>query len=237
MAEVIGEALHVTHELGIPNLQVKYIPYMSVCHLSSCLSSSIDANKQGWHSTALCLMRQCVETLTITDLGLQDPNYSQHLLEDWAEGKKSHGELRKRLEQDIWPSYGRGLWDESWMEFFGNLARSVQPYAHYSRELQEWQWAVVRQNSDTSFIATMGPYTYDALRASRITLLHILAIWALARILLETKSSNSITQKRNSVSELRKALADSKLLFKGKDWATQLMPHVYFKHGHSYIDA
>jgi len=29
-------------------------------------------------------------------------------------------------------AYGTGLWDEPWSDFYGNLARAVQPYAHYT---------------------------------------------------------------------------------------------------------
>jgi hypothetical protein len=97
----IKEALIATHNLRLPNLQVKLIPYMSVCHLNACLSLSIDSNKKGWHSAAISLLRHCVETLTIIDIGLQDASYASLLLLAWAEGHKSHGELRKSLEKDI----------------------------------------------------------------------------------------------------------------------------------------
>ena len=45
-----------------------------------------------------------------------------------------------------------------------------------------------------------------------------------------------ITRNKDRISELRDALAVSKLLFKGEDWAAQLIPHVFFKSGHSYSD-
>lgn len=236
IATAVGEAFAATDQLDLPNLQVKPIPFMSVCHLNACLSLSIDSNKKGWHSAAICLLRQCVEALTIIEIGLQDANYSEPQLVAWAEGRESHGELRKSLEKSVWPSYGTGLWYESWSEYFGNLARAVQPYAHYSHELQGWQWATVTQLRERSFVLGIGPQTYDELKASRITLLHVLTGWTLARILLATGRSNLINQCKHQIAELGHALAMSKLLFKGEDWATQLMPHMWFKRGRSYRD-
>jgi hypothetical protein len=232
----IDEALSVTNYLRFPNLQVKPIPYMAVCHLHACFSLSIDSNKRGWHSAAICLLRQCVEAVTVMDIGLQDTSYSEPLLLGWAEGRRSHGELRKRLEEDVWPSYGTGLWDEPWSKYFANLAKAVQPYAHYSPELQGWQWVNVKQLSNRSFILGMGPETYDELKACRIALLHALTGWTIARTLLATNRSRPINQREHQITELGNALARSKLLFKSADWATQLMPHMWFKRGHSYRD-
>lgn len=232
----IRDALTITHDLTIPDLQVKPIPYMSACHLNACLSLSIESNLKGWHSVAVSLLRQSVEALTILEIGLQDSNYAVPLLQAWAEGRKSQGELRKSLAKSIWPSYGTGLWDETWSEYFGNLARAVQPYAHYSPELQGWQWVTVKQLNERSFVLVIGPQTYDELKASRITLLHVLTGWTLARILLATDRSSLIGQYKRHIDELGSALAMSKLLFKGKDWAQQLMPHMWFKPGHSYRD-
>ena len=121
------------------NMHLSQIPTMALFHLFGCLYASIEANERGQHSVAICLIRQCVEALTLIDLGLQEPSYREPLLEKWETGKKSHGEIRKALEQDIWPNYGHGLWDEPWREYFGNLARAVQPYAHYSPEVMGWQ--------------------------------------------------------------------------------------------------
>jgi len=232
----VREALVTTDHLNLLNLQVKPIPYMSVCHLNACFSLSIDSNKKGWHSAAICLLRQCVETLTIIEIGLQNAKYAEPLLLAWAEGRKSHGELRKSLEEDVWPSYGTGLWDEPWSKYFGNLARAVQPYAHYSPEVQGWQWVNVMQLGENSFLMGIGPQTYDDLKASRITLLHMLVGWTLARILLESNRSDPINQSKHRIVELGNALAQSKLLFKGEDWATQLIPHMWFRQGHSYRD-
>jgi len=232
----IRECLAVTNNFNPSDLQVQPIPFMSVLHFNACLSLSINANVKGWHSAAICLLRQCVEALSIIEIGLQDTKYAEPMLLDWSEGKKSHGELRKSLSVDVWPSYGSGLWDEKWSEYFTNLAKAVQPYAHYSHETQGWQWVNLQLLSESSFIVGMGPSTYDPLKASRLTLMHILVGWTLTKILLESGKSENINKYRDLIESLRDEVAKSKLLFKGKDWATQFLPIVFFKNGYSFVD-
>ncbi len=127
----VAEAnLSVTRNITFGNGQVEPLPYMAGCHFAGCLGTSIEANKQGKHSVAICLVRQCLEALTIVDVGLQHPVYAEPLLLASSEGKTTAGQLRQNLEHDVWPQYGKGSWSESCEEFFGNLAQSVHPYAH-----------------------------------------------------------------------------------------------------------
>jgi len=206
---------------------------MAVCHFVGCLETSIEANKQGKHSVAVCLVRQCLEALTIIDVGLQKPAYAEPLLLAWSEGKKTAGQLRQNLEHDIWPHYGKGLWTESWAEFFGNLAQSVHPYAHYSPELQGWQWATITSR-ETGALMAIGPDTYDELRAARITLLHILLIWASGRIILAYDGKLLDNTHQEQMAELGAAIASSNLLFEKQNWGVQLVPHLVFKAGYDW---
>jgi hypothetical protein len=112
------------------------IPQLAVFHLDACLNASIEANAALTPTVAMCLLRQCVETLTIIDVGLQPSKYRDPVLDTWHEGKKTTGALRKDLEQEIWPRYGPGIWDESWSEYFSNLAQAVHPHAHYTSQLK-----------------------------------------------------------------------------------------------------
>jgi len=137
-----------------PNPDLGIVPYAAVLHLRACLETGLWANAQGYHSAAIGVLRHSVEALTLIDLGFQEPEYSSQLLEGWKAGNKSAGEIRKYLERDVWPRYGIGLWSESWADFFGNLARAVQPFAHYSRELMYWQLFVPSQPAPTLSEAT-----------------------------------------------------------------------------------
>src|SRR5438552_7036328 len=118
----MGIAATRSHRLSTPDLQA--LPELALCHHGGCIEAGGHANRRGKHSAAICLVRQSVEALTIAEIGLQSPEFAEPLLGAWKEGKKSHGELRKALEQNVWPQYGTGLWDETWAEFYGNLAKA-----------------------------------------------------------------------------------------------------------------
>jgi hypothetical protein len=232
---VLETGLRATRNLRFDNPDVEPMAYMALCHFAGCLDTSTEVNKTGKHSVAICLARQCLEALSIVDLGLQRQGYAEPLLLDWVEGKRTTGDLRKRLQQDVWPEYGRGLWNETWAEFFANLAQAVHPYAHYSPELQGWQWATVVQRQ-TGAVMAIGMGTYDELKATRITLLHALLVWAAARLLLVQGGEPALPY-RDRVHELGGAIASCNLLVKEGDWGLQLIPHLFFKPGHDWRDS
>jgi hypothetical protein len=131
---------------------VRIAPLLASCHLHQCVLSSVDANEKGRHSVAMALLRQCVEALTIVDVGLQPHEFATDVLLSWVEDRLTQGQIRKKLEAERWPQYGCGLWQESWGEYFGNLARAVQPYAHYSRTLMGWQFSVPATISEPGLV-------------------------------------------------------------------------------------
>ena len=101
-------------------------------------------------------------------MALQKPGLAEPVLSDWKDGKKSHGELRKVLEREVWPRYDAGLWSKPWPEFYANLARAVQPYAHYTPELQGWQFSTVKYDGEANrmklkkwFTCRVGPNNSD----------------------------------------------------------------------------
>jgi hypothetical protein len=213
----MGVAAARSHRLSTPDLQA--LAELAICHHAGCLEASNHANRRGKHSAAI---------------GLQAPEFAEPLLVGWKDGKKSHGELRKALEQHVWPNYGTGLWDETWAEFYGNLARAAQPYAHYTSELQGWQVVTVDYEGGREFTATFGLETYDALQATRVTLFHMLLTYMLGRILLVHGKNPEGMLRRADIFELGRALGSSKLLFKRGEWWTQLAPHMLFKPGHDW---
>ena len=176
----IAAAACRNNKLSSPDLGA--LGELAVCHHAGCLEASATINQRGKHSVAVGLLRQSVEALAIAEVALQEPSFAEPLLSLWKAGKKSHGELRRSLEQGVWPRYGSGLWSEPWVEFYANLARAVQPHAHYTPELQGWQFVEHAYSGGTTFIAEFGLETYDPLKASRVTLLHMLLTWTLGRI-------------------------------------------------------
>jgi hypothetical protein len=228
----MGVATARSHRLSTPDLQS--LAELALCHHAGCIEAGGHANRRGKHSAAICLVRQSVEALTIAEIGLQSPQFAEPLLMAWKDGKKSHGELRKALEQSVWPKYGTGLWDETWAEFYGNLARAVQPYAHYTSELQGWQFTTTDYDGGKEFTAAFGLETYDALQATRITLFHMLLTYMLGRILLVHGKNPDVLARRGDILKLGHALGSSKLLFKRGEWWSQLAPHMLFKPGHDW---
>ncbi|MBZ0320871.1 MAG: hypothetical protein K8L91_30940 [Anaerolineae bacterium] len=215
------------------------IPYASLLHFAHSLETSMVTNEAGKHSVAICLLRQCVETVTLIDIGLQETTFSEPLLASWKAGKKSHGELRAKLEENIWPNYGTGFWDENWTEYFRNFAGAVQPYAHYTQGLMGWQFSVVDTNlSKSQYLASLDLLGgYDPLKASRITLFHSILGWTLGRLLLTHGKNQDVLDREDKILDWGKSLASSKLLFHKENWGVQLLADVFFKSGASYFDS
>lgn len=214
------------------NLTLNLSAYLPAIHFAHCLDASVHLNRHGQHAPALCLIRQCVESLTIIDAGLQSIEYGDPLLLAWEQGKKTQGDVRATLQRDVWPRYGTGLWSESWAEFFGNLARAVQPYAHYTPELQRWQHAVpVGQKLDEShsFLVQVGMNVYDPQKASRLTLFHVLLVWVLGRYLVANGCSVE-TFTAGDVETLGIELARSEFLDGPRSkWPELFYPHIFFR--------
>jgi len=215
------------------------IPYLAVLHLAGCLDTAGRANLDGLHAVAVCLVRQCVEVLTLVDIGLQEPEFAHPLLADWKSGKKTHGQLRAMLESTIWPAYGNGLWNEPWSEFFANLSKAVQPYAHYSYGLMGWQLATLATDEvrgGHEALVQFGAGTYDPLKASRLTLLDALIVWALGRLILMPNPPGRTHPLAAGVHALGRRIAQSKLLFREGQWDWQLLPDVWFRPGFDWLD-
>jgi hypothetical protein len=228
--KVLFIGLNVLNPVNKPDLDVASMPYCAPVHLAQCIDASWRSNLKGHHSVAVCLIRQCVESLTIVDCGLQADSFAISLLADWKVGKKKTSDIRIQLEKHVWPRYGTGLWSESWAEFFGNLARAVQPYARFSGELMGWQFSLDAM-ADGVGIAEFGPRTYDPLNASRITLFQSIIQWALGRLLLATGHIPRESSLSFELHFLGEHLSRSKLLFADKPWEVQLMPQMWFKDG------
>lgn len=229
---IIGMACTSARNHKLPTLDTSAAAELAICHHAGCIEASGYANRRGKHSTAIGLLRQSIEALTVAEVGLQAPAFAEPLLQGWLKGKKSQGELRKALEAEIWPTYGHGLWDEPWSEFYANMAKAVQPYAHYTQELQGWQYAVVSHNNDGQFIAMTGLETYDPTQATRVTLFHMLLTFMLGRILLAHGGNPDVNKRESQITKLGGSIAGSRLLFEKGEWGTQFAPHMLLRHGY-----
>ena len=164
---------------------------------------------------------------------MQPEGLATSLLSEWLHGKTSQGNMRAKLEAACWPRYGQGLWSESWPQFFGNLAKAIQPYAHYSHVLMGWQYATpavgprLYNGEDIIIDARIGLNSYDALKALRISLYTAMLGWALARML--EANSISCPMHGEKLEEWGRSIAVSELLDGSRSsWGDILLPHLWF---------
>lgn len=213
------EAFHPIHQRvataiksnGLPT-HLFLAPQEAVYFFVHAMEIAYEANKAGIHANALSQTRYCIEALAIIELGMCRTNSREAILEDWLKGKTSPGKVRQWLARKVWPSYGTGLWSESWENFMAKLAGAVQPYAHYTSQLAQWQSHLHFANpgESTAYIQS-GPIVYDPQKATRITLYHSILNYALGRIYLANCASED-TKFREIISRFGDALGKSRYL-------------------------
>lgn len=168
--------------------QVKSTPMLAHWFVLDTLLLANRANRDGMHANALALTRQCVEAIGVIELGVCGHPQAEETLLKWDSDRLSPGNLRAWLQTNVWSGYGSGLWNEPWSTFMREFAGAVQPYAHYSRGLAQWQLRIHRfldaedASADSHAIVEMAPRAYDAQKATRITLFHALLSYVLGRI-------------------------------------------------------
>lgn len=169
-------------------LQVKSAPMLAHWFMLDSLLLANQANRDGMHANALALTRQCLEAIAIIELGICGHFGAEATLLKWEDDSLTPGKLRAWLQENVWPQYGSGLWTEPWSTFMREFAGAIQPYAHYSRSLAQWQLRIHRlcdqtkPDSDLRAILECAPRAYDPQKATRITLFHCLLHYALGRI-------------------------------------------------------
>lgn len=206
-----------------------FIPREAAWFFVQSLGTADDANRKGRHALSLSLTRNCIETLSLIEIGISRHVDRGEILKRWQEGE-SPGKLRMWLEKNRWAEYGPGLWNETWADFAGQLARAIQPYAHYSYQLAQWQSKLVHMDSTnlTGVIET-GPEIYDPQKASRITLLHCILNYSLGRVFLANTSGGD-GKFKSKLTEFGSALSKSKYLDGHQtDWNQQFWAMMWNK--------
>lgn len=231
--ERIGASLNEIDHLP---LQVKSAPLMAFWFFLDSVRIANQANRDGMHANALIATRQCLEALSVIEIGLSPKEEAAMVLGRWDQDDETPGGLRKWLSINAWPKYGKGLWEEPWSEFMGRLAKAVQPYAHYSSQLAQWQTrlhmaTIGEPDGGFQAVIEFSPRAYDAQKATRITLFHTLMTYALGRIWLATRGHND-AEFSAPLEELRVALGNSRYLDGHRtNWDQQFWPFVFFKSG------
>lgn len=215
-------------------LQVRSLPSKAHWFLLDSLLVANNANREGMHANALSVTRQCLEAISIIELGLSRHPAAVALLAKWDGHEATPGELRKWLSENMWPLYGCGLWAEPWENFMAHLAKAVQPYAHYTAHLAQWQDRLIDKvdtDDPRSFYVQISPRAYDPQKATRITLFHAILTFALARIWIATTNKHD-PEFSELINRLRVALGESKYLDgKETNWESQFWAMMWFRSG------
>lgn len=169
--------------------QVKHIPMLAHWFISDSLLLANQANRDGMHANAISLLRQCVEGISVIELGICGHLDAEPMLLKWEDDGITAGNLRRWLQDNVWIQYGVGLWNEPWHVFMREFAAAVQPYAHYGSSLAQWQLClhgfseeITEKGVAEHGVIEIHPRAYNPQKATRITLFHGIIIYIMGRI-------------------------------------------------------
>ncbi len=216
------------------DLQIKNSPMLAHWFMTDSLLLANKANKDGMHANALALTRQCVEAISIIELGICKHPDAEAILLKWDNDLMTPGKLRGWLEENVWVKYGSGLWSESWAIFMREFARAIQPYAHYGRSLAQWQVRLHSVDGNNAFLE-MKPRAYDPQKATRITLYHTLLMYILGRIWISVNHGDIPFE--SLIKKLGIALGKSLYLDgHSTDWSQQFWAVMWDKNGYTILE-
>lgn len=234
-SEVMGRIASATNAASM-SLQVRFLPQKAHWFLLDSLFLANQANRDGMHANALSLTRQCVEAISVLELGLCSHKDAESTLIKWEQDGLTPGKLRAWLEANVWPTYGSGLWTESWATFMRQFAAALQPYAHYSTMLSQWQDQLLPDNGSdqTHKMVRIAPRAYDPQKSTRITLLHAILTYILGRIYLADHNDLELSP---LVLRLGSALSSSKYLDgHATDWSQQFWAMLWSTTGETVLE-
>ena len=226
--EVVNGALHrfLNARRALLDPAVRFVPLLAATHLATARATALEANRAGRHAIALALARQAIESLTIIEAAMIDPPWANDLLIAWQAGKATQGALRKRLAELSWPRFPDTPWGVTWLEHMTSLARALQPYAHYSPDLLQWNLAFVTQPSDGNAVAAVGHGAFDQDKAERLALLFGVLLWNV--LMLLSHYGDQLDAEAAAVKvALDTEFGQTKWLDQGLGWVDQLIPHVW----------
>jgi hypothetical protein len=224
------------------SLQVKSSPMLAHWFILDTLSLANQANREGMHANALALTRQCIEAISVVELGICHHPDAEGMLLKWEDDRATAGEMRKWLQANVWPQYGAGLWTEPWDVFMREFASAIQPYAHYGRNLAQWQVRLhgfVEPTDDPTVAAQglieMRPRAYDPQKATRITMFHAVLTYVLGRVWMASNPGDA--EFDALIGRLGTALGKSRYLDgHATDWSQQFWAMLWERGGGTILE-
>lgn len=223
------------------SVAVRSAPMLAHWFLLNSMFLANQANREGMHANALSLTRQCLEALSVIELGLSGHSEADSTLQRWDNDSLTPGKLRAWLDKYVWPAYGSGLWNEPRATFMREFAAALQPYAHYCSRLAQWQVRLIpgspQKNADGGLTAMMemSPSAYDSQKATRITLFHAIFTYALGRIWMANNQSDA--EFRANITRLGEALGKSRYLDGHQtNWGQQFWAMLWSTNGSTVLE-
>lgn len=222
-------------------MQVQSAPVLAHWFLLDSMLLSNQANREGMHANALALTRQCFEAIGVIELGICGHADAEAMLAKWENDQLTPGKLRAWFQSNVWQAYGSGLWDESWDVFMHEFASAIQPYAHYGRDLAQWQLRLHQINTKSEMtgshtaIMEIRPRAYDAQKATRITLYHALLTYVLGRIWIAANPNDG--EFAGLIASLGGALGKSRYLDgHATNWGEQFWAMLWLTNGETILE-
>ena len=221
------------------SMQTKYSPLLAYWFMCDSFYLACEVNQKGMHANALALTRQSIEALGVVELGICKKEGAEETLAKWNGDNLKPGNLRAWLQNNVWQTYGPGLWNEPWSDFMREFAKAIQPYAHYCRDLAQWQQRLknVTNEDDGSITAQIeiGPRAYDPQKATRISLFHAILTFALGRIWIAANPQD--TEFSALIFRLGEALGKSEYLDgHSTDWGQQFWAMLWASDGKPLLE-
>ena len=239
-SSVMERIAQAAHDCKL-SIEVRSAPMLAHWFMLDSMLLANRANREGMHANALSLTRQCLEALSVIELGICGHDHAESTLQKWDNDLLSPGKLRAWLENNVWSSYGTGLWAEPWATFMREFAAALQPYAHYCSKLAQWQVRLIpgspQEDADGRHTALMEmrPRAYDPQKATRITLFHAILAYALGRIWMAHHKGD--VDFRAGITRLGAALGKSRYLDGHEtNWGQQFWAMVWSKDGNTVLE-
>lgn len=222
LADLQDEQGDRSHEMTLPKI--------AASHFAAHFVTAGWANRCGLHAVSLGTARQAFEALSIIELGFLGVRGRNQLVR-WEAGSITAGAVRQWLEAEEWPAYPAGIRGLSWIDFMSSLAKALQPYAHFSPRLLQWNMNVIQApKGDHRGLVAVGPTSYDASRAARIQLLRGVLLWVLGMVMEVTQTGAPSDRRQEELKNLRTEIEGSEWLI-SDNWTEILTPHVWDAEG------
>ncbi|MBI1687052.1 hypothetical protein [Caulobacter hibisci] len=238
--QIMERVAKAAHD-AVLDRQVQLAPFRALYFFQDSLNLAREANRTGLHANALALTRQCVEAIGVVELGICERPGAEAQLMRWAQDDLKPGNLRKWLDQFAWAAYGEGLWTETWSQFMGQFTKALQPYAHYGRDLAQWQMSLVHvmtpvePGQPIEAALAFRPGVCDEQLATRITLFHGLLFYVLGRIWIAAHPSD--IEFATQIKDFGRALGQSAYLDGHQsDWGQQFWAMMWASDGQIVLE-